>query len=71
MAGNPLEAMALLGVGFRTISMSPNALGGVKSMVRSLRLGDIEIFVKSLLDSSDHSVRGKLSTFARDHGVEI
>lgn len=71
MAGNPLEAMALLGVGFRTVSMSPNALGGVKSMVRSLRLGDVEIFVKSLLDSSDHSVRGKLSTFARDHGVEI
>ena len=36
MAGNPLEAMVLIGLGFRTLSMAPPAIGPVKTMIRSL-----------------------------------
>jgi phosphotransferase system enzyme I (PtsP) len=36
MAANPLEAMALISLGFRTLSMSANAIGPVKTMIRSL-----------------------------------
>src|SRR3546814_13175077 len=36
MAGRPLEAMALVGLGFRSLSMTPAALGPVKTMVRRL-----------------------------------
>lgn len=71
MAGRPLEAMALLGVGFRRISMPPTALGEIKSMVRSLDLGAAQTYVRTLLDLPDHSVRTKLRTFALDHGVSI
>src|SRR5690606_8952744 len=33
MAGRPLEAMALIGLGFRTISMAPASIGPVKTMI--------------------------------------
>src|SRR3546814_9215275 len=38
MAGRPLEAMALVGLGFRSLSMTPAALGPVKTMVRRLEV---------------------------------
>ena len=33
MAGRPVEAMALLGIGLRSISMTPAAIGPVKALV--------------------------------------
>ena len=39
MAGRPLEAMALLGLGIDSLSMAPSAIGPVKTMLRSLDIG--------------------------------
>ena len=39
MAGRPLDAMALLGLGIRTLSMQPGQIGPIKMMIRSLNLG--------------------------------
>ncbi len=39
MAGEPLDAMALVGLGFRVLSMNPGGVGPVKAMVRSLDSG--------------------------------
>ena len=39
MAGRPLEAMALIGLGYRSISMAPASVGPVKSMILSLDAG--------------------------------
>ena len=69
MAGNPLEAMALVGLGFRTLSMSPLSVPPVKGMVLSLDVEGARRYILSLLDSPDHSLRDKLRAFARDHGV--
>jgi phosphotransferase system enzyme I (PtsP) len=69
MAGNPLEAMALIGLGFRTLSMSPLSVPPVKGMVLSLDVEGARRYILSLLDSPDHSLRDKLRAFARDHGV--
>ncbi len=71
MAGTPLEAMALLGVGFRILSMTASSVGPVKMMVRSLHLGPLEQFLATLDTSPDHSLRAKLSAFAQDHNVVI
>jgi phosphotransferase system, enzyme I, PtsP len=71
MAGSPLEAMALLGVGFRTLSMAPSSIGPVKTMIRSLELAPLEQFLASLEATPDHSLRDKLTAFARDHDVII
>jgi phosphotransferase system enzyme I (PtsP) len=45
IAGRPLEAMALIGLGFRDLSMSPPAVGPVKDMVRSLDLAALSAFL--------------------------
>jgi phosphotransferase system, enzyme I, PtsP len=71
MAGNPLDAMALAGIGFRKISMTPSSVGPVKAMIRSLPIEELERYMENLLDLGDHSLRGHLQAFAEKHGVTI
>jgi phosphotransferase system enzyme I (PtsP) len=71
MAGRPLEAMALLGLGLRELSMPPSSVGPVKTMVRSLAIDEITPYLAGLLDSADHSLRETLKNFARDHDVAL
>jgi len=71
MAGSPLEAMALIGVGFRILSMTASSVGPVKTMIRSLHLAPLEQFLATLAATPDHSLRAKLSAFAQDHNVVI
>lgn len=71
MAGRPLEAMALLGIGVRSLSMSASSVGPVKAMVRSLFLPALENYMTRLFDLPDRSVREKLRNFAVDHGVQL
>jgi len=71
MAGGTLEAMALVGLGFRMLSMSPSSIGPVKTMVRSLKLGPLRHYLAVLAKQSGHSLREKLREFARDHNVAL
>lgn len=71
MAGRPIEAMALIGMGFRNISMPPSTIGAVKSMIRSLSVESLRDYLETLYDLPDHSLREKLRAFSRDHGVII
>jgi phosphotransferase system, enzyme I, PtsP len=71
MAGQPLDAMALIGLGFRTLSMAPPAVGPVKTMVRSLDLGRLETYLTGIQGSAAGSLRGRLRAFARDHNVAL
>lgn len=50
LAGEPLSAMALLGIGYRTISMAPGSIGPVKEMVRKLDLREMTRLVNNALD---------------------
>jgi phosphotransferase system, enzyme I, PtsP len=71
MAATPLDAMALIGLGLRSISMQPNAIGPVKAMVRSLNTKVLTQYMDSLYDLSQHSIRNNLRAFAKDHGVKV
>ncbi|OSQ42723.1 phosphoenolpyruvate--protein phosphotransferase [Thalassospira sp. MCCC 1A01428] len=71
MAGRPLEAMALIGLGIRRMSMAPASVGPVKEMVRSMNAKSVEQYVLSLLDSPKKSLRSRLKAFAIDHGVKL
>ena len=71
MSSKPLEAMALVGLGFRRISMSPAAIGPVKMMVRSLNARTLESFLEGLYGLPDPSVREQLRDFADDHSVIV
>ncbi|ODT99340.1 MAG: phosphoenolpyruvate--protein phosphotransferase [Rhodospirillales bacterium SCN 65-16] len=71
MAGRPVEALALLAVGVRTLSMSPGAIGPVKAMIRSLDLDDAVGFMTAALSQPDRPLRETLRLFAADHAIEI
>jgi len=70
-AGNPLEAMALVGIGFRRLSMPPPALGPVKEMIRTMSERQVAQFVHSVLETPRASIRQRLKAFAKDHGIEV
>jgi phosphotransferase system, enzyme I, PtsP len=71
MARKPLDALALIGVGVRSISASASAIGPIKAMVRSVSLPELEGYVSYLLESSDPSIRQWLSAYAADHGIVV
>ena len=70
-AGRPVDAMALLGLGLRSISMGAASVGAVKMMVRSLDLPSLRTFMEDFYDSPEHSLRNALKKFAEDHNVAI
>jgi phosphotransferase system enzyme I (PtsP) len=71
MAGDPLEAMALVGLGFRQLSMAAPSIGPIKAMVRSLEFARLAEYLAELRNCTDHSLRSKLLAFARDHAVAL
>ena len=71
MAGQPLEAMALIGIGFRHLSMNAHAVGGIRLMAHSRDIGAFGDSLATVIDGVDHSLRSKLSAFARDRGIAI
>jgi phosphotransferase system enzyme I (PtsP) len=71
MAGHPVEAMALIGIGVTQLSMTATAIGPVKTMTRSLDAGALGRYMARLLDLPDHSLRGRLMNFAQDHGIVL
>ncbi len=71
MAGNPVDAMALIALGFRRLSMTATRIGPIKTMIRSLDVGTLTRYMHELRDLEDHSLREKLRAFALDHDVEI
>jgi phosphotransferase system enzyme I (PtsP) len=71
MAGNPIEAMMLIGLGFRTLSVTATAVGPVKTMIRSLDAGALADYLDEIGDRPDHSLRRWLEAYARDHAVVL
>ena len=71
MAGRPLEAMTLIGLGMRSVSMAPASIGPVKAMILSLNAEKITDCVDSLLKDGAKDVRTTLQRFAEDEAVEI
>jgi phosphotransferase system enzyme I (PtsP) len=71
MAGRPLEAMALIGIGAENFSITPAGVGPVKAMVRSLDAGALRTRAEQLLAKPPKDMRKALSDWARRHGVVI
>jgi phosphotransferase system enzyme I (PtsP) len=71
MAGRPLEAMALIGIGAESFSITPAGVGPVKAMVRSLDAAAIRARMDQLLDRPPRDTRKALTEWARKHKVVI
>ncbi|MCT8989704.1 phosphoenolpyruvate--protein phosphotransferase [Chelativorans sp. SCAU2101] len=73
LAGRPISAMALLGVGFRSISMAAASIGPVKAMLRELPLQELTELMDRLLanHAAKHDIRAELTQFAARHDIPL
>jgi phosphotransferase system enzyme I (PtsP) len=71
MAGRPLEAMALIGIGAEHFSITPAAVGPVKAMIRSLDASEIRSRMEQLLAKPPKDMRRALTDWAKRHDVVI
>ncbi len=71
MGGRPLEAMALIGVGVESFSITPAGVGPIKAMVRSLDAAACRHRVQALLQKPPANLRKALGDWARRHRVAI
>ncbi|MBU0555731.1 MAG: phosphoenolpyruvate--protein phosphotransferase [Alphaproteobacteria bacterium] len=71
MGGRTLEAMALLGLGIRRLSITPASVGPVKAMVRSVDLTALSQHTADLLKGGVANLREPLSQWADEHGVDL
>ncbi|MBB4195808.1 phosphotransferase system enzyme I (PtsP) [Rhizobium aethiopicum] len=73
LAGKPLSAMALLGIGFRSISMSPASIGPVKAMLLGLDVEALAKVMDEVLDDHRSTVpmREVLARFAESHNIPL
>ncbi len=71
MASNPIEALALLGLGYKHLSVSGSVFGDIKAMIRSTNLYALKDYMQVLLHSEKIMLRPQLLAYAFDHGIEI
>ncbi|PWG02996.1 phosphoenolpyruvate--protein phosphotransferase [Sphingosinicella humi] len=71
MGGRPLEAMALVGLGIRRLSITPAAVGPVKAMVRSLDRSALLAHMEALLAKPPDDMRAALADWADENRVAI
>lgn len=71
MAGHPQEALALLGIGFQSLSIAAHHADSIKQMIRSLNLGEVRLFVAELLKKKTGSIRPYLHHYAQDKGIIV
>ncbi len=71
MGGRTLEALALVGLGVRRLSITPAAVGPVKAMIRSLDIKAASAQVERLLTAPPKDLRWELATWAEAQGVTL
>ncbi|RIX32213.1 phosphoenolpyruvate--protein phosphotransferase [Sphingomonas edaphi] len=71
MAGRPLEALALMGIGIESFSITPAAVGPVKAMIRSVDARAVRTKVEALLVKPPANMRKSLHDWAKRNGVAL
>jgi phosphotransferase system enzyme I (PtsP) len=73
MASQPLGALALIALGYRSLSLSATAHGPVKALILDLDAKKAEAMITPLLDApaGSVSIRSKLMEFAEAEGLSL
>jgi phosphotransferase system enzyme I (PtsP) len=71
MAGRPLEAFALIALGYDRLSMPPTGVGPVKQMILSTDREAARRGLTGLLASGSSTVRGEIEALARKIAVDL
>lgn len=68
-AGTPLEALALVTLGYRNLSMPAGGIGPVKRMIRSMSIESFKTDFENIIVNKKSSFRNDLLALAREHHV--
>jgi phosphotransferase system enzyme I (PtsP) len=69
MGGRRLEALALMGVGIRRLSITPAAVGPIKELVSQIDIGEVSQFMSELLAAPPPNPRAALLDWACMRGI--
>ena len=65
-AGRPIEALVLCSLGFKTLSMQPNCIAPVKSLLRNIKLSQIKQIVDYALEANYETVRSQVVEYLEE-----
>lgn len=71
MAGDPIAAMALLCLGYRSLSMSPPRVLPMRAAIRNLNFGRLTAYWQAVRHLDGATLRGALLDYALDHNVPL
>ncbi|MGE3150748.1 MAG: phosphoenolpyruvate--protein phosphotransferase, partial [Pseudorhodoplanes sp.] len=73
LASRPIGALALAAIGYRSLSLTPSAIGPVKAMLLDLDIGKAAALLQPLIDSpaGSVSIRQKIESFALAEGLQL
>src|SRR5262250_1991877 len=73
LASQPIGALALVAIGYRSFSLSPSAVGPVQAMLLDLNAGKAAALMQPLIDGPTGSlpIRERLKAFAAEQGLQI
>lgn len=71
LGARPLEAMALLGLGYQKFSLPSAGIGPVKRMVRSAHAGKLRAAIADILDSAPDDMRAAMRQIADAQNIKL
>src|SRR5262249_33007067 len=73
LASKPIGALALVGLGYRLLSLTPSSIGPVKAMLLDLDARKVEALLGPMLESPVGSVgiRDRLESFEAAEGLQV
>ncbi len=73
LASQPIGALALAALGYRSLSLTPSAIGPVKAMLLDLDCRKAAAFLSPLIDQGSRAapIRAQLEKFAADNGLQL
>lgn len=71
MGGRRTEALALLGLGYRRLSITPVSVGPIKELIRRVDLGEIEEAMNGWLLHPPASIREALTAWAEEREIDV
>ncbi len=70
MGGRRLEALALLGIGYRRLSITPAAVGPIKELIRKVDLKELSTVMSEWLLRPPPSLRAALTEWCEARGID-
>ena len=70
MGGRRLEALALIGLGIRRLSITPASVGPIKELIRKIDIAEITAAMNSWLAAPPSDMRLALTEWAQQRGID-